>query len=220
MTILLSENVRCAVCGTKSKHTGLVSTNAFGYADLDTRPPEMKRSTMHAWVQRCPECRYCNSDISKLSGNAKHDIMLPAYQEMIRESERNNLATSFLCKSMLDEHGAQYPDSVWAAINAAWAFDDASDGESAEYARDRALSMILKAAANGQSFAKSTGAECAITVDLLRRAGHLKEAGARLQQQDRTGIEDIVHKVLDYQELLLQRADTNCHTVEEAIRDD
>jgi hypothetical protein len=56
MTTLYREKSRCAVCGIATEYTSIGSTNAFGSPDLDTRPPEMQRSTIFAWVQRCPEC--------------------------------------------------------------------------------------------------------------------------------------------------------------------
>lgn len=46
MTTIYSEAVKCPYCNTKVEITHLGSTNAFGAMDLDTRPPEMQRSTI------------------------------------------------------------------------------------------------------------------------------------------------------------------------------
>ena len=58
MTTVYHQNITCAICGTEFEYTGIASTNAFGPTDLDTQPPEMERSTIDAWVQRCPQCGY------------------------------------------------------------------------------------------------------------------------------------------------------------------
>jgi hypothetical protein len=65
MTTYAEETVVCGACGHAFTHGALNSTNAFGSPDLDPRPPEMQRSTMHAWIHRCPSCGYCSEDASK-----------------------------------------------------------------------------------------------------------------------------------------------------------
>lgn len=65
MTTTVPHHSVCGVCGGISEQTGLQSTNAFGSPDLDLRPPEMERSTMCYWVQTCPQCGYCASDIAE-----------------------------------------------------------------------------------------------------------------------------------------------------------
>ena len=46
MTTLVTEERKCVLCGKTNKHEIWISTNGFGAADLDTRPPEMMRSTI------------------------------------------------------------------------------------------------------------------------------------------------------------------------------
>ena len=57
-------NKVCAVCGKESEYSVLNSTNTFGSPDLDLRPPEMRRSTMHIWIQECPFCGYISKDVT------------------------------------------------------------------------------------------------------------------------------------------------------------
>ncbi len=64
MTRIFEQEVECCVCQEKSKHMIIGSTNSFGSPDLDTRPPEMKRSTLSLWIQRCPSCGYSSPDLS------------------------------------------------------------------------------------------------------------------------------------------------------------
>ncbi|MCR5143090.1 MAG: hypothetical protein K6C68_11315 [Ruminococcus sp.] len=46
MSTVIKEDMKCTCCGKKFGVASLESTNRFGYMDLDTRPPEMMRSTM------------------------------------------------------------------------------------------------------------------------------------------------------------------------------
>jgi hypothetical protein len=41
MTTMIEKAVECSICGEKSNHTVIRSTNSFGSHDLDRRPPEM-----------------------------------------------------------------------------------------------------------------------------------------------------------------------------------
>ena len=41
MTTMFDKAVECSICGEKSNHTVIRSTNSFGSPDLDRRPPEM-----------------------------------------------------------------------------------------------------------------------------------------------------------------------------------
>ena len=58
MTIIKDIETECSVCGETTEQPVLMSTNSWGYPDLDLRPPEMQRSTMHVWIQECPHCGY------------------------------------------------------------------------------------------------------------------------------------------------------------------
>jgi hypothetical protein len=63
--------VGCHVCGKASPQFGIGSTNAYGYADLDSRPPEMRRSTIGYWVHRCPVCGCCAADLETAPETAR-----------------------------------------------------------------------------------------------------------------------------------------------------
>lgn len=125
MTTLYKEKARCAVCGTETEYTCIGSTNAFGSPDLDTRPPERHRSTIFAWVQRCPECGYCGSDVSQAPSQAASVVSSPEYTRQLSDSTYPELANKFLCKALIDERSGDYAAAAWALIHAAWACDDA-----------------------------------------------------------------------------------------------
>ncbi len=152
MTTIYEKKARCAVCGFETAYAGIGSTNAFGPPDLDTRPPEMKRSTIFAWVQRCPACGYCASDVSKAPSQASSLIYSPEYARQLTDSTFPELANGFLCKALIDEGSADCASAAWALIHAAWACDDAEKPEPAKTCPSKAADMIEKAHAFSEGF--------------------------------------------------------------------
>ncbi len=63
MTIIDQFEKKCQVCGKTSMHPVLMSTNSFGYPDLDLRPAPMQRDTMDTWLDECPHCGYVASSL-------------------------------------------------------------------------------------------------------------------------------------------------------------
>lgn len=220
MTTLYPDNLKCAVCGAEAKYTQIGSTNAFGSPDLDTRPPEMRRSTMFAWVRRCPECGYCASDIGQAMPRAAALMRSPEYSRQLADETYPELANSFMCKALLEEQSEDLAAAAWSLIHAAWACDDAERDGPARTCRCKAVGMVGKVLDSGQRIADQEAADTAIQVDLLRRAGRLDEASELIRRQ-RAGIgEDIILKVLAFQERLIERGDLSCHTIAEALAND
>jgi len=77
--------------------------------------------------------------------------------------------------------------------------------------------MIRKALENGQQVAGQDGAETAIQIDLLRRAGRLNEARQLIQTQRPAITEDIILKILAFQETLIAGGDEARHTISEGL---
>ena len=217
MTTHYQEASRCAVCGHEAEYVRISSTNTFGAPDLDTRPAEMKRSTIFAWIHRCPKCGYCASDISETAPDAASVVHSQEYTRQLSEPAIPELANSFLCKALIDERSGDYAAAAWAMIHAAWVCDDAESSDSARTSRRRAADMIDRALENGQEVAGQEGAETAVQVDLLRRAGRFDDALQRIEARRPEITEDIILRILDCQETLIARGDDACHTVSEAL---
>ncbi len=217
MTMMYEKQARCAVCGTENQYTDIGSTNEFGSPDLDTRPPEMRRSTIFAWVQRCPQCGYCACDVSKAPSQAEALVRSSEYIRQLSDSIYPELANSFLCKALIDERSGDYAAAAWALIHAAWACDDAEKPEPARTCRSKAVVMIEKALESGQTVAEQDGADTAIQVDLLRRAGRLADARQLISTKRPTITEDIISTILDFQYGLLTHGDEACHTIAEVL---
>lgn len=217
MTTLYKTTKKCSVCGEESEHPGIGSTNQFGSPDLDTRPPEMNRSTIFAWVRRCPNCGYCASDVAKDRATTKAVVASEEYKRQLSDSAYPALANSFLCQAMIERASGDFVAATWALIHAAWACDDAGQNTQAIVCRQGAADMLVTAEKNGQQVAQQEGATTAILTDLLRRSGQTERAREVIQTR-RAGIaEDIIVRILDFQSTLLDRKDVFCHRIEEAL---
>ncbi|GAG60973.1 unnamed protein product [marine sediment metagenome] len=95
MTTYYEKEIICAICKNKSTYEMTSSFNAFGSCDLDTRPPEMQRSTMQYWTQRCPDCGYCAIDISVSEENMVEIVKSSKYQNQLKE-DIDDLLTKIL----------------------------------------------------------------------------------------------------------------------------
>lgn len=220
MTTLLEKKTRCGLCGGETKFTSIGSTNAFGSPDLDTRPPEMQRSTIFAWVQRCSICGYCAPDVSVASPGVQAVVSGKEYRTQLNDPTYPGLTNSFLCKAILDRESKDFAAATWALIHAAWACDDSIQTEPAERCRRRAADMLVLAEAHNQRVADQIGAGTAILVDLLRRSGQMDDARKTIVER-RAGIEeDTIVRVLNFQKLLIDKDDTSCRTIAEALRGD
>lgn len=217
MTTDYEEKVRCCVCGAENEFTGISSTNTFGSADLDTRPPESMRSTISVWVQRCPECGYCASDVGVPRLEAQAAVTGKEYKDQLNDPTYPQLANSFLCKAIVDREAKDYSAATWALIHAAWACDDSDHPNQAMVCRQKAVDMLAVAEERGQQVAEQEGTSTAILADLLRRSGRLDQARKVIASR-RDGIaEDIIVRILDFQTALIDKNDVSCHTIAEAL---
>ena len=206
----------CAICGTTSTQNEMGSTNSMGLPDLDTRPPEMMRSTMNLWIETCPSCGYCAPDITEKMGAAAEIVHRDAYKQQLSSTKFPKLANAFLCSSLIQEDDQEYVGAGWAAIHAAWACDDAGTDAAAVKCRKRAVTLLQKAKTSGQKLQEQAGAEEAILSDLLRRSGQFELADKTCDEGLKKEPEEIVSQVLRFQKALIGKSDVTCHTIAEA----
>lgn len=219
MTTIVHREARCCLCETQSTFIGIGSTNRMGSPDLDTRPPEMMRSTMHAWVQRCPKCGYCASDVAAPRPDAQAVVRAPEYKRQLSDPAFPTLANSFLCQALIDSGCGEYSAATWAFIHAAWACDDSGHLDQAVACRQRAAEALARAEEHGEQLTEQEGAGTAILVDLLRRSGRFDEARGAIAERRDTIADDIVLRVLDFQMWLIDQNDASCRTIAEAFTD-
>ena len=217
MTTLSTVRTRCALCNRENEHTGIGSTNSFGSADLDTRPPPMMRDTMFAWVQRCSECGYCCSRLSEARPGAEEIVKEDEYRNQLSNQAYPKLANSFLCEAIIARKSNDYAGSTWALIHAAWACDDADKSEEAANCRRQAADMLITAESHGQQVAENGEASAAMLVDFLRRSGQADEA-RKVITENRSDIEEeVIARILDFQADLIEKGDVSCHTIAEVL---
>ena len=217
MTTMFEVEVECRVCGEKCNRMSIGSTNSFGSPDLDTRPPEMQRSTIYQWIQRCPSCGYCSPDLSKCEANVAEIVATDEYQNIITNTQIPEMAASFLALSYVEQTQGQFSESSWRAIHAAWICDDEYDLEASISCREKAISLINQANSHSQNIAKQAGVSEVITIDLLRRAGKFQHALELIGKAKVSDIEEIILQVLEYQKSLIENSDTSVHTISEAL---
>jgi hypothetical protein len=178
MTTYYKEIKQCSVCGAENEYTGIGSTGAFGPQDLDTRPPERKRSTIIAWVQRCPDCGYCAADVSETCcPEAREIVNSREYKERLNDPTCPELANSLLCKAIIDRKSRALAAATLSFMWAAWSCDDSGHFDQARECRQKAAEMLVIAEDDGQQVFKREGANTAILVDLLRRTRTKSNSG-------------------------------------------
>jgi hypothetical protein len=218
MTTMIKEIIQCAVCGEKSEHFTVGSTNTSGSMDLDTRPPEMMRSTISMWIMVCPSCGYCSMDISKCTEKSRELVRSPAYQRQLKNPQFPDTANAFLCSSLIKEPAGQYARAGWESIHAAWVCDDSGSVLSARECRKKAVVLLQKAKEKGQSFAAAAGGSEALLTDLLRRSELFVQATKICNEGlNNSKTEAIFLEILRLQKALILKKDTACHTVSERL---
>ncbi|MEW6735788.1 MAG: DUF2225 domain-containing protein [Acidobacteriota bacterium] len=205
----------CAVCGAKHEQTVLRSTNQMGPSDLDGRPAEMARSTMPYWVQTCPDCGYCSSDISNTDPKIQEIVKSSIYQQQLTSPDFPELANKFLCEALIKEMLGQHLVAANSFIHAAWCCDDTESLQSATYCRNKAIELIRKATPK-EHLDKRYNIEPEVFIDLLRRAGRFTEASELVRSILNDKQDYFSLRLLKFQEKLIEKGDTRKYTTEDA----
>ncbi len=171
MTTILQRDLTCSFCGTTDRYPLLGSTNSVGRPDLDTRPPEMMRSTMRLWVQECSTCGYVAKDISQPPHASASLYCGEGGWRGIAYSDYPDLAARFLKLADLQEGVGHTFEAAWSALRAAWSCDDREDEAHATACRQRAIGYFSRTVGQVRMFPKEPGAMEALFADIHRRAG-------------------------------------------------
>jgi hypothetical protein len=216
VTTIREVHETCMICGVEADFTALGSSNTLAPPDLDTRPAEMMRSTMHLWVRRCASCGYCAPSIAAGPEDAERTVRSEAYARQAEDDSVTELGRRFLCWSMVLEAAGEFAGAGWASIHAAWTCDDDGRPAPAETCRLRAADLFVWARSAGQRFAEQAGGEEALLADLLRRCGQFERAEDACDAGLRGEPEPLLRKILEYQRRLIGAKDRERHTVDEA----
>lgn len=217
MTTLHPGKVSCFVCGARSSHHCIMSTNAMGRPDLDGRPPEMMRSTMFAWVQRCPQCGYCAPNLSTGGPEARACVRRAEYQNTLQDAQLPRLAASFLCDGIVSEARGDFAASGHARLRAAWACDDAKERDLADNCRRSALRMFEAAQHNRQVFMRGSAGHQTLMADLLRRTRQFAKALTLSAPMSPAAHGDLSWVAYRFELLLSARGEDGCYTLQHAM---
>lgn len=217
MTTIFNIKKTCAICNTTNDYTGIGSTNRFGAPDLDTRPPEMMRSTIRYWVQRCPKCGHCSPDVAESQKNiASETIQSADYQAQLNHADFPTLANTFLCWALLQEAAGDLLGAGWSTIHAAWICDDENEKAAAKICRQKTINRFQAASDQNILISQQAGMEFALLADLHRRNGNFEVIAALVEQGLKSQPDDIVTKILEFQQVLAENRDSGCYTVAHA----
>jgi hypothetical protein len=218
VTTHFESEVTCAVCGSEQTVTVVGSTNAVGPMDLDTRPPEMKRSTLHAWVHECEECGYVAADLGDAAEARQTAPLWHAYLSELNRADRPRVANRFVCRSLFDEAAGEYAAAGWRRLHAAWACDDAGRADDAREQRLAALECFERARAAGQRILQSViGGDALLLADIARRAGDFGRAAAYVAAGlAQAEVPARVTKLLLLERRLIEMRDASRHSVDES----
>ena len=217
MTTIIEEKVTCAVCGMQQTVHEMGSTSSFGAMDLDTRPPPLRRSTMHLWVHECGECGYVAPELAAAVDGAGRIVASAEYRAELKSADRVQLANRMVCRSLLDAATGDLTTAGWRRLHAAWACDDANAMDEARRQRLAALELFERARASGQRAMKSVeGGDELLLADIARRAGDFERAlGLCVAGLALTKVPEFVRRILEFERALILARDTACHDVGE-----
>jgi len=216
MTSLCKEKEKCFICGKTSEFTGVMSTSSSDLPDLDTRPSEMKRSTLQYWIRRCPSCGYCADQISHGDGKTAAIVKGEVYHQQLADPAYPELANSFLCRAMIQADVGNHAEAGWAALHAAWVCDDHKPGM-ASACRSKAIQLFQGAMETGETISEETGVAEAVMADLYRRTGQFEKAQMVCLSALFKPLPELITQVLTFQKSLTEKQDEGCHTVGQAV---
>lgn len=201
MTQINTYPFKCPVCENEFEDYVLLSTNQWGPIDLDTRPPEMMRSTMNTWIHECPECGYVARDFDESPKTDRKFLKSDIYQNIDFEFEKD-LAGKFYREYLILKQ-SESKNTYYPLLNCAWVCDDAGDSKNAVKIRKLCIDEISD---DDETLAL-------IRLDLLRRSGLFERAVE--EYSHRTFSEDFINKICTFAVMLAKSGDDGCYTLED-----
>jgi hypothetical protein len=220
MTVHRLIPVTCCNCGVASMQQTLASTNQFGSADLDLRPPEMLRSTMSAWVQACPNCGYVAEEIGvePLSNSIVRRVLKgERWRQLMTGWTGPDLASQFLRNSILLGELSRTCAAADSALYAAWVADDAGDSTLAIECRTEAARLMEQALELENLEVEARRRIRLRLVDVLRRTGSWRAAERYCDELLASSEAGSVSMVLRYQAHLIRHRNTTCQSISAAL---
>ncbi|WP_155829735.1 hypothetical protein [Butyrivibrio sp. AC2005] len=181
MTTFRKLECKCAICGTTSEFDVLSSSNTCdGGPDLDTRPAEMYRSTMHLWLQECPKCKYVSGNISDRHNISREWLNSNSYRWCDGHFFMSSLAKRFYRHYLIAMESKDYKEAFYAILHCAWVCDDKKDIRNAIRCRKLALPLVTDMIeddyySDNYSSQSNDASLILLKADIMRRAKRFNE---------------------------------------------
>ena len=212
MTTVRDIDKKCAVCTKTSPQPVLMSTNTWGYPDLDLRPSEMQRSTMFTWLQECPHCGYVASDIENELEVSPDILKSDEYLTCEGNEFKSELSKRFYRHYLISKAEEDYGSEFLSLLHCAWTCDDADD-DLAVQIRKLALKSIDKI--DAESDEEKSNLKL-IKADLLRRSLQFDEVIREFK--DIAFEDELKNGTIAFQLELAAKKDSACYTIEDIPR--
>ncbi len=206
MTTYTTISRTCARCGTTSEQTELRSSTQFGTVDLDLRPPDMLRSTMHAWITECPTCRMCAPNIEDVAEAERAVVGTPDYLAARDEAGVPDTARKFHAHALMAAGSGAWPRAFHQLLAAAWVMDDAGNADLARRFRTYAIHCRRQQPDPDPS-------DRIQLLDVLRRAGVWDEAEALGRALEGEALDGPLPQIVAFENRLIAARDTGCYTI-------
>ena len=214
MSTMMNMKKECAICGHVHEYTVVTSTNAFGYSDLDSRPPEMMRSTMLYNVMVCPKCHYANYDITKKIYKMDEEWLKDEeYLAIVKDKKISKFGKAFMLCAHLQYKAGHKNEAAYDYLSASWMLEDDRYLSMAKVARKLACSIFKEGFKNQKDLTTRM-----ICVDLMRRNGEFDDSLNLANEVLKKNPSDDFIKILKYQIALCEYKDSTVYTFEDAIR--
>ena len=209
MTTVFKDKAKCPVCGEEFSYNAMGSTNRFGSMDLDTRPPEMYRSSMCYWLLECPACGYIASDMEKPSPVDRAFLESESYKNCDGYSFKNNLSEDFYRHYLIMKEAGKQMGACIALLHTVWTCDDGND----DHAKNLRALLV-------QAFESLPDSEYdenidILKADVLRRSAQFEKLLS--EYKDKHYDNDLLNKIVRFQLHKAEANDTGCYTVQDAI---
>ena len=215
MSKFVEKEISCMMCGHVNTVTILTSATTQGSADLDSRPPEKRRSAMPLWVHQCDHCAAVFSVFEDTPKVEKSFLTTQKYENCDGIAGLPSLAQSFVKIALIYEQAGEMKKAGNYFLNAAWCCDDEKLDVNAKQCRDEALrcwNQVDVAEINRREMP-----ELQLKIlDTLRRAEHYKDA-KEFAKCVKTRDENM-KQVLAFEISKSIQRDNRCYTLADAIR--
>lgn len=214
MTTIYNEQKKCPNCGTLNEITMVGSTNSFGSMDLDTRPPEMRRSTMIYWLESCTHCGLSVSDLSKVEIEALKYFKSDNFKQKHTSEKFKSLAGKFWTSYLLVKNSGDINSALGLIHCAAWASDDMKDSHGSTRAREIFIETLQENGNDPSILSPSEPlAGYLMLSDINRRISRFDEA-KRLAQHVVDNGEGFLQQIAEFVVELCEKKDSHCYNVD------